>query len=115
MESILATARTEGCPLEEALLASGTVLEEVIAIHMAMAVNVPYVDPRVYDTRLDNAVRIPEELARKHDIFPTLVHSLVVIPHGSEEHPERITALAERLAMEILNVDVRTSVALSKN
>jgi len=50
-------------------------------------------------------VIVPRAWARRYAIFPSLVHSLVVIPRDGRD-PQRVNALAARLAGEILNVDV---------
>ncbi|MCK4301111.1 MAG: hypothetical protein KAX80_16345, partial [Planctomycetes bacterium] len=51
-------------------------------------------------------VIVPRAWSREYGIFPTLVHSLAVIPNGWKEDPRRIPQMAEKLATEILNVDV---------
>lgn len=53
-------------------------------------------------------VIVPRAWIRQHDIFPPVVHSLVVVPRDEEGkvQTERIPELAERLAREILNVDI---------
>ncbi|MFT5052290.1 MAG: type II secretory ATPase GspE/PulE/Tfp pilus assembly ATPase PilB-like protein [Chlamydiales bacterium] len=70
MLSISTSADSDDVLLENALIASATVLEEVLTIHMALCANVPYVDPRAYEVQLKHAAQIPENLAREHGIFP---------------------------------------------
>ncbi|MFT5051547.1 MAG: type IV pilus assembly protein PilB [Chlamydiales bacterium] len=70
MKQIATAARSDGVALEEALISSATVLEEVVAIHMALSANVPYIDPRSFEVRLKNATQIPRHLAQEHGIFP---------------------------------------------
>jgi len=49
---------------------------------------------------------VPRKWLQRYGVFPSYVWSLIVIPHGSDAEPERISRMAERLAKEILNVDV---------
>ena len=70
LESIQAAAKRQGTPLERALISSGLVLDEVVAAHQALDQGVPFVDPRAYDICFENSALIPEELARKHLLFP---------------------------------------------
>jgi len=51
-------------------------------------------------------VIVPREWIRRYGVFPTCVYSIVAIPNASEADPACIPSLAERLAKEILNVDV---------
>jgi len=51
-------------------------------------------------------VIVPRAWVRKYAVFPSVVHSLVVIPHGADKDPSKIPALASELATEVLNVDV---------
>ncbi len=51
-------------------------------------------------------VIVPRAWLHKYSVFPSVVHSLVVIPKGQADRPEKIREMAERLATEILNVDV---------
>ncbi|HET6427516.1 MAG TPA: FtsX-like permease family protein [Phycisphaerae bacterium] len=51
-------------------------------------------------------VIVPRAWIRKYGIFPSVVHSLLVIPNGADKDPSKIPALAGKLATEVLNVDV---------
>jgi len=59
-------------------------------------------------------VIVPRRWVRRYGILPVTVHSMLVIPHGSDKDKTLITRLAERLAKEILNVDVYTNTFLEE-
>lgn len=70
LNRVAVAAAADSKPLKQVLLESGAVLEEHLATARALELGVPYVDPRQYDIHLSNCELIPEELARRHRLFP---------------------------------------------
>ena len=59
-----------GVDLLEALEASGKVDSADLAIYLALDQSVPYLDPREFTIPIDNRELLPEELTRRHCVFP---------------------------------------------
>ena len=74
-------AQHKDTALEEILLNAGVASRETIAVCMALDMSVAYVEPRAYDVHLANRALVPEELARRHSVFP-LFHIGGVITLG---------------------------------
>ena len=70
LERISATAQAEGVELEEALIEADVAVAETIASCKALGLDVPFVEARDYDIRHSNCSLVPEELARRHRVFP---------------------------------------------
>jgi len=51
-------------------------------------------------------VIVPRKWLHRYGVLPSYVWSLIVVPKGSDAEPERIGRMSERLAKEILNVDI---------
>jgi type II secretory ATPase GspE/PulE/Tfp pilus assembly ATPase PilB-like protein len=70
LDEMVASALADSKPLDEALVDAGLVLAEKVASCMAMELGVPFVDPDAFEIQRANAALVPEELVRRHDMFP---------------------------------------------
>ena len=78
LRRVAATARAQNVPLDEALAKTGVLRSEVIAGCRAMDLGVPYVDPRGYEIHLANSALVPEEIVRRHVVFPLFYNEGVI-------------------------------------
>ena len=61
-------SRSRGVELDRVL--SSRLGRETVAASMAMDLSVPFVEPRSYRIALGNSSLVPEEVARRHGVFP---------------------------------------------
>ncbi len=70
LEEVIASAQKSGAQLEQILVDTGLITAQMPAVLIGMELGVPFVDPKKYDINLNNCTLVPEEIARKHTVFP---------------------------------------------
>ncbi len=84
LRQIADSSRAKQTTLEESLMREGAISKEAIAICVALDQSLNYVEPHAYTLAETNRALIPEQLIRRHGVFP-LFHTGGVITLGMKD------------------------------